>query len=380
MNVGPTARFSSNCSFLHCDFDGVTSTDSDGEIDSYAWDFGDTKTGTGVSPGHNYTAAGQYTVTLTVTDDDGAINSVSHQVNVAEPPNQPPTAVFGSSCLGMACSFDSVGSADTDGTVDSYHWDFGDGATANGPTASHTYVTAATYTVVLTVTDNDNATGDVSHQVTVPVVSNVSFVGANHSIAGSKKVKSAAVPSGVQAGDTMVLAFTRAPTATWTGPSGVTGWTQRDTFTNGTMVSTVWTKTATASDLGKTVTMNSSAFALGALTLAAYSGVDGTAVPTVVHRGDTSTASHMTPTATATAGAWAVSMWIDRSTATSAWTAPAGVSVRDTVIDTGGTRFGSLLADSGGPVAAGLYGGLTATSNTVSVRGIMFTILLKPAG
>jgi len=53
-------------------FDGSTSTDSDGSITEYIWDFGDSTTGSGVDPTHFYTEAGQYTVTLTVKDNSGA--------------------------------------------------------------------------------------------------------------------------------------------------------------------------------------------------------------------------------------------------------------------------------------------------------------------
>lgn len=63
-------------------FDGTGSTDPDGEIEAYAWDFGDGTTGTGATPSHTYPAAGTYTVKLTVTDAGGATDSVSHTVTV----------------------------------------------------------------------------------------------------------------------------------------------------------------------------------------------------------------------------------------------------------------------------------------------------------
>ena len=78
------------------------------------------------------------------------------------PPNQPPSAVFASSCDATGiCSFDSSGSSDPDGTVASYGWDFGDAAHGSSTSAnpSYTYGASGTYQVKLTVTDNKGATG-----------------------------------------------------------------------------------------------------------------------------------------------------------------------------------------------------------------------------
>jgi PKD repeat protein len=82
-------------------------------------------------------------------------------------PNQLPTAAFTSSAAGLKASVDAGASSDPDGSIASYAWEFGDGATATGVTASHTYAAAGTYTVKLTVTDNSGTTGTISHQVTV---------------------------------------------------------------------------------------------------------------------------------------------------------------------------------------------------------------------
>ncbi|MDH3458376.1 MAG: PKD domain-containing protein, partial [Gemmatimonadota bacterium] len=65
-------------------FDGSGSTDPDGTIVSYEWDFGDGATGTGVSPSHTYAAAGTYDVTLTVTDNDGATDTQATTATIAE--------------------------------------------------------------------------------------------------------------------------------------------------------------------------------------------------------------------------------------------------------------------------------------------------------
>jgi PKD repeat protein len=66
---------------------------------------------------------------------------------------------------GLAVAVDGSSSADPDGTIVSRAWSFGDGATASGPTATHTYAAAGTYTVTLTVTDDDGATAQQSAQV-----------------------------------------------------------------------------------------------------------------------------------------------------------------------------------------------------------------------
>ena len=86
-NNPPTASFTFTCTDLTCSFDGSGSTDGDGTIASYAWNFGDGTTRSGATVSHTYAAGGTYTVTLTVTDDDGATGSQSQSVTVTSPPS-----------------------------------------------------------------------------------------------------------------------------------------------------------------------------------------------------------------------------------------------------------------------------------------------------
>ena len=84
-NVAPTAEIAINCEGLTCTFDASGSSDSDGQITSYAWNFGDGTAGSGESTTHSYTQPGTYSVTLTVIDDDGAPDSASGSATATDP-------------------------------------------------------------------------------------------------------------------------------------------------------------------------------------------------------------------------------------------------------------------------------------------------------
>jgi PKD repeat protein len=167
VNNPPTASFTEACTGLTCGFDASASSDSDGTVAAYAWDFGDSTTGTGVSPTHTYAAGGTYTVVLTVTDNAGATGASSHPVSVT-PPNTAPTASFTVTCVYDDCSFNGSASTDPDGSVSSWSFDFGDGtAPGTGATTTHRYASAGTQTATLTVTDNRGATATTTRSVAV---------------------------------------------------------------------------------------------------------------------------------------------------------------------------------------------------------------------
>lgn len=168
-NSDPQASFTSDTQTgqapLTVNFDGSSSIDFDGSVVRYDWDFGDgnTRPDGGALAQHTYSAPGNFSVSLTVTDDQGATDTetLTDYIFVG---NAPPVADFSFSPLtvetGDTVSFDASASFDPDGTIVRYDWDFGDGTVLNngGAMPSHSYSTEEVFQVELTVTDDDGAT------------------------------------------------------------------------------------------------------------------------------------------------------------------------------------------------------------------------------
>lgn len=170
-NQAPTAAFTTSVTNLRVTVDAEDSEDPDGTVSEYAWDFGDGETADSREATHTYSQAGTFTITLVVTDNDGAhSDEVSKEVTVEPAPNQKPTAAFTASTSGLQVNVDGATSDDPDGDIETYAWSFGDGGNASSVAPSHTYTSAGTYTVTLTVTDNDGATDTATKTVTVSSV------------------------------------------------------------------------------------------------------------------------------------------------------------------------------------------------------------------
>ncbi len=152
-------------------FDPTASSSTNG-YSSVTWNFGDGGTSfdnSGSPPSavsHTYTAAGHYTVTLTLVDPMGNLSTISHPVAIGSPP----TAAFRASSpvQGVPVAFNDVGSSDPNaGVALAFGWNFGDGSTGLGPTISHTFARAGTYTVSFAILDSAGFFSTLSHAVNV---------------------------------------------------------------------------------------------------------------------------------------------------------------------------------------------------------------------
>ena len=176
-NKPPVASFttvpSSGPAPLRVEVDASQSSDPNGSIVDYAWAFGDGQSATGVRATHVYATAGSYQIQLTVQDDKGAGSTASRTVTVtASAPTAAFSAVPSSGVAPLLVTFDASASADADGSIVGYAWNFGDGTTGTGKQVTHTYGSApnfssSDFTVVLTVRDNAGLEGTATRNITV---------------------------------------------------------------------------------------------------------------------------------------------------------------------------------------------------------------------
>jgi PKD repeat protein len=157
------ANFSFACTSLSCGFD-ASSTSAQPNA-SYGWVWGDgSANGAGKTPTHSYAQAGNYPVTLTVSDAGGTSGKTS-TVSVSSPPagNQPPVARPVANCSGMTCTFDARASTDDVGVV-GYEWHPGGPSIISTQAVwTMTFTGAKTRTWTLTVRD----AGGLSHTQSV---------------------------------------------------------------------------------------------------------------------------------------------------------------------------------------------------------------------
>jgi len=242
--VAPAASFTYSTYSLDATFTD-TSTDSDGNVVGWSWDFGDSNTSTLQHPVHTYVSSGTYTVGLTITDKDGETDNTSQSVTVTEDTEAPVVAVSGDDPVlvnqyepytdagatamdnldgdltgsigttGLPVDTNIVGdvtvgysvfdgsgnegtasrtvtvvanqdpvadflfsanslsvdftdaSSDADGSVVAWSWNFGDGGNSSVQNPTHIYAGDGSFTVMLTVTDNNGYTDQTSQSITL---------------------------------------------------------------------------------------------------------------------------------------------------------------------------------------------------------------------
>ncbi len=165
-------------------FDASSSSDADGAIVYFGWDFGDGSGGSDVTVTHVYIAEGSYFVSLVVTDSDGIEGTASRSLVVGTA-NRPPVASFTATPArvfpGDVVRFDASASYDPEGPIVSYAWNLGDGGFASGAVVSHAYSAKGIYAVTLIVQDTDGATTQTFAPIVVsnraPVLQSVAPLG-----------------------------------------------------------------------------------------------------------------------------------------------------------------------------------------------------------
>jgi PKD repeat protein len=155
-------------------FDGSGSSDPDGDTITFAWNFGDGNSATGMMPTHTYASAGDFEVSLVVNDGQADSDPAITSAAITAPPvNLAPVANPGgpyAGAPGEIITFDGSASADPNDDPLTYSWDFGDGATGTGVAPTHSYAAAGTYTVSLVVNDTllDSAIATTTAEIVIP--------------------------------------------------------------------------------------------------------------------------------------------------------------------------------------------------------------------
>ena len=143
------------------EFTDTSTTPTGTTITNWSWDFGDDEDSAEQNPKHTYTASGTYTVTLTVTNSNSETDPVTHDIVVSA---LKPTADFDYSPanpdVGKIVTFTDKSAADAPATINTRAWNFGDGTTSSETDPTHAYDSMGTYTVSLTVTDNNEETSN----------------------------------------------------------------------------------------------------------------------------------------------------------------------------------------------------------------------------
>jgi MYXO-CTERM domain-containing protein len=161
VNLPPNAAFTYDTANLSITFTDQ-STDPDGTVATWDWNFGDGSTSQLQNPSHTYTTSGTFQVELVVTDDFGDEDTITQSVTV----NAPPKADFDYVADGLSVTFEDK-STDPGGLVESWSWTFGDGSTSIDQDPVHDFAADGTYNVKLVISDDLGATDSKTLEITV---------------------------------------------------------------------------------------------------------------------------------------------------------------------------------------------------------------------
>ena len=294
--------------------------------------------------------------------------------------NRAPRAVLDVvNCLQLTCTFDASRSSDPDGDDLVFTWDFGDGTSAEGVSTTHEFPAFGTYTVGLEARDPEDAIGSAVQEVEVslPPLAAIAFQGA-FGVGVNSTSASPRVPASTQPGDTLLLAVSaNRVDVTVQAPNG---WQSLGRQVDETMQTRVWTKVAQVGDANSIVRVTASKTTKLVAQILSYTGTDPIApVATAISATEPAkTAAHRTPVVSTGSDSWLVSLWANKSSATSGWTAPPEVIARQYQGTSSTGRVTALAADSGGPIGAISAGGYTAIASQSGSMATMWSIVLTP--
>lgn len=138
---------------------------SSGTIASYNWSFGDGNTSNQLSPSHNYASDGQYTVTLSITSDQGCPDDTT--MTITRYPLPAPNFTVADVCVYDNITVTETGTINAPDTISTWDWNFGDGLTGTGATTTHLYGSHGNYDITLTATSEHNCATSVTLPVTI---------------------------------------------------------------------------------------------------------------------------------------------------------------------------------------------------------------------
>jgi len=151
-------------------FDGSNSDDSDGYIVNWTWDFDDENISYNRTPSHTYSKNGTYYITLTVTDDEGYVDTDNCTIQIVSPQSETPIAHTNGPYIGVVHQiifFDASTSLAGTSPIKNYTWYCGDETIVHGVNPNHKYNLSGRYTVILSIEDENGNVDDAITNATI---------------------------------------------------------------------------------------------------------------------------------------------------------------------------------------------------------------------